>query len=418
MQLESIGPSRATREQQFQYLLGLSNRFQTVSALALKAQYGSDEVFEHKNKSSLKLATAVVTRNAVFAEDIQARGHSMAFKKDDKDEVTNEPSTKSSDAAPFVNQMPASFAGSASNTPRSTNFATLAANSQQPVAEVMDQFKSVKCKSSYPELEDVIIPNQKIPRPRASSDIKKWLKDIYASSRGFELGSFDASILPVVWKEQSANWDPIAMGYISDIVCIVHQFTQDLLQAICKDERVLQGINDVLLDHLMERYKKSIEHAKFILAVERSGTPLTTNHYFMDNLEKSRNARTKVQLQKDAYWDPTQRANLIKLDTILTSKSNASNEQGTIDDLHDILKAYYKVARKRFVDVVCMQAADFHLVTGSDAPTKVFSPTFVGGLTTEQLEAIAGEDLLSKRRRSDLNRKIENLEVGKKIALT
>ena len=65
-----------------------------------------------------------------------------------------------------------------------------------------------------------------------------------------------------------------------------------------------------------------------------------------------------------------------------------------------------------------MQAADWHLVTGPDAPTKVFSPTFVGQLTADQLEAIAGEDLLAKRKRVDLNRKIENLEVGRKIALT
>lgn len=65
-----------------------------------------------------------------------------------------------------------------------------------------------------------------------------------------------------------------------------------------------------------------------------------------------------------------------------------------------------------------MQAADYFLVTGHDSPIKVFSPNFVSELTTEQLDAIAGEDLLSKRKREDLKRKIENLEVGKKIALS
>lgn len=48
----------------------------------------------------------------------------------------------------------------------------------------------------------------------------------------------------------------------------------------------------------------------------------------------------------------------------------------------------------------------------------VFSPKFVSELTNEQLEAIAGEDLVSKRKREDLKRKIENLESGKKIALS
>lgn len=212
--------------------------------------------------------------------------------------------------------------------------------------------------------------------------------------------------------------DDLALGYISDIVSIVHGFTQDLLHAICKDERILNGLSDILLDKLTERYRKSIDHTRFILSVERSGTPLTTNHYFTDNLEKSRNARMKAQLQKNAFWDQNQQSNVVKLDAVLSSATNSSNLKHTVDDLHDILKSYYKVARKRFVDVVCMQAADFHLVTGPDAPIKVFSPTFVGGLTPEQLEAIAGEDLVTRRKREELTRKIENLEVGKRIALT
>ena len=116
--------------------------------------------------------------------------------------------------------------------------------------------------------------------------------------------------------------------------------------------------------------------------------------------------------------DPGQ-GKVVKLDAILNQGVNTgSNLKHTVDDLHDILHSYYKVARKRFVDIICMQAADHFLVTGQDAPIKVFCPKFVSELSTEQLEAIAGEDLVSKRKREDLKRKIENLEMGKKIALS
>ena len=116
--------------------------------------------------------------------------------------------------------------------------------------------------------------------------------------------------------------------------------------------------------------------------------------------------------------DPNQ-GKVVKLEAILNHGVNTgSNLQHTVDDLHDILHSYYRVARKRFVDIICMQAADYFLITGQDAPIKVFSPKFVSELTTEQLEAIAGEDLVSKRKREDLKRKIENLEMGKKIALS
>ena len=110
---------------------------------------------------------------------------------------------------------------------------------------------------------------------------------------------------------------------------------------------------------------------------------------------------------------------MVKLDAILNqSVTTGSNLKHAVDDLHDILHSYYKVARKRFVDNVCMQAMDSFLVTGHDAPIKVFSPKFVSELTDEQLEAIAGEDLVSRRKRESLKRKIENLEAGKKIALS
>lgn len=123
-------------------------------------------------------------------------------------------------------------------------------------------------------------------------------------------------------------------------------------------------------------------------------------------------------MEKMATLDPNQ-GKVVKLDAILNQTvTTGSNLQHTVDDLHDILHSYYKVARKRFVDVVCMQSADYHLLTGPDAPITVFSPEFVSELTNEQLEAIAGEDLVSKRKREDLKRKVENLEAGKKIALT
>ena len=105
---------------------------------------------------------------------------------------------------------------------------------------------------------------------------------------------------------------------------------------------------------------------------------------------------------------------MVSLDAILPT-STASNTDQTTRDLHDILKSYYKVARKRFVDVVMMQAVDYYLINGPESPLKLFSPSFASALTAEQLEAIAGEDVSTKRKREELKREIENLTNGKKI---
>jgi hypothetical protein len=92
-----------------------------------------------------------------------------------------------------------------------------------------------------------------------------------------------------------------------------------------------------------------------------------------------------------------------------------SNAQHTVFEVHDIFKAYYKVARKRFVDNICMQAGTIMLVSGPNNPLKILSPQFVSSLSDEQLEEIAGEDLGLRRRRIALAKEVKDLEVVKKI---
>ncbi len=97
--------------------------------------------------------------------------------------------------------------------------------------------------------------------------------------------------------------------------------------------------------------------------------------------------------------------------------ANVSNAEHTVQDIHDILEAYYKVARKRFVDVVCMQGADYHLVSGPETSVGLFSPAFVTELKPDALEMIAGESVSTRKKRTELIRKIGNLESGKKILM-
>jgi hypothetical protein len=92
-----------------------------------------------------------------------------------------------------------------------------------------------------------------------------------------------------------------------------------------------------------------------------------------------------------------------------------SNEDHIVMEIHDILRSYYKVARKRFVDCVRMQVADTLLVTGQDTPLTLFSPKFVTSMSPKTLEDIAGEDVSVKRRRDELEKLIEQLQTGKSI---
>ena len=216
---------------------------------ALAARYGADGLFD--STPDLKLATMVVNRNAIFADDVWKRGHSMKF-----------------------------------TSPESESSEDHEDRSDDDDAEASDvQSHGVRYTESDPDLDGILHSDREVPIPEPTG-IVLWLHNVYKNSRGFELGTFDASLLPVIWRKQSTNWDDLALGYVSDIVSLVHNYILALISGICGDQRVQSALMSVLMDGLIERYKASIDHAEFIISVEKEGTPLTMNHYFADNLEK------------------------------------------------------------------------------------------------------------------------------------
>lgn len=92
-----------------------------------------------------------------------------------------------------------------------------------------------------------------------------------------------------------------------------------------------------------------------------------------------------------------------------------SNSEHIVLEMNDILTAYYTVARKRVVDVVIMQAVDYHLISGPSSPLKVLTPKLISGLSDEKFEQIAGEDDFTKSEREDLRKAIEELKKGRRI---
>lgn len=249
--MKSLGPCRETKDQQYDYLLNLATRFQSTTFLAVAANYGTDDLFDQIPE--LRLATAVVDRNKTFANDIWKRGHTMTFSQGSESHGNNGDEVKEP--------------------------------SDADAEDSDDQSYCVRRTGSDPELDDILHEGRKVPAPKPTGIIA-WLDKTYTSARGFELGTFDASLLRGIWKKQSANWNDLALGYVSDIVSVVHEFILALISAICEDARIQSALMSVLMDGLIERYRKSLEHAEFILHVEKLGTPLTENHYFADNLEK------------------------------------------------------------------------------------------------------------------------------------
>jgi len=127
----------------------------------------------------------------------------------------------------------------------------------------------------------------------------------------------------------------------------------------------------------------------------------------------SRRERIRVSLEDKVLTD-SKLGTVVRLDDMVQSHP-MSNTEHVVQEVHDILKSYYEVARKRFMDNLVMQAADYYLVTGPYSPLRLFSPSFVSELSDEQLLEIAGEDATLRSKRAALNKEIADLEAGRKI---
>jgi hypothetical protein len=131
---------------------------------------------------------------------------------------------------------------------------------------------------------------------------------------------------------------------------------------------------------------------------------------------RSREQRIASSLAENVLTGCTH-GEVVRVNKLVNYQRTGSDVDQTVRELHDILKSYYMVALDRFVDNVCMQGADFFLVTGEETPMSLFSSSFVSGLTDEQLEEIAGEDTGLRRKRAQLKKKIQELEMGRKFLI-
>ena len=251
--VQLLGMERDTPEKQLIYLTDLATQFQRTVTLSVDAKYGSHAIFDDKE---LRVATLVTARNTKFSEDITKYGQEYRYSSSE-DHESNE-----------------------ADLPRVLDWG----HSGDPI--VFDQITfDVRRYTDCIEIEDLLQPQESVPAANGKP-IAHWLREVYESSRGFELGTFDSSILATTMKAQSTKWAAIALGYISDVVTVVHRFVDRVLQSICSDFRIKSELLSVLMDGLLERYQKAIDQVSFLLEVERTGTPMTLNLYFNDTLEK------------------------------------------------------------------------------------------------------------------------------------
>lgn len=231
-------------------------------------------------------------------------------------------------------------------------------------------------------------------------------------------------MVPITFKEQSKKWQPMARAHVSNAILIVHHFIRTVLHTCCPHSSIREELWEFLLEDLQKRYRRAVDHVEFLLEVEFEGKSITYNPNFNDSLARLKFAHAKdlgkeveaavkeYKSKNEAYFDSAARRARQLVEERLNRETSLNT---TRRDIHNVLHTFYENARSRFVDVVCQQVIDHFLLHAPNGPLSVLSQDVVLRMTTEELEAIAGEDMISRDRREKLTRDVANLKEGLKV---
>lgn len=131
-------------------------------------------------------------------------------------------------------------------------------------------------------------------------------------------------------------------------------------------------------------------------------------------IQRSRQGNAKSAIKRHAYEDKFGKL-VVPFDRATQVTRSMSNDEYVVQEIHNILKSYYKVSRKTFVDNMCRQGVVHFLLQCEESPLALFSPIFVSRLSTTELEELAGEEPGLKRSRIQLNKDRKSLVEAMKI---
>ncbi|KAK5656463.1 hypothetical protein OQA88_4846 [Cercophora sp. LCS_1] len=395
--LDSLGPSRAEEREQQAYLMSIASKFQELVRDALSATYSNHHAFEAVR--SLRLITDVVNLTDKFKTDFELFAHSYDFRP----ALLKEEQSEQLERSPGAHR---------SNDPQEG----LSEHSH----EATDRENGLDS-GDFPELDDIVVPSTPMTVP--ADGILDWITEIHHGSRGVELGGFGPTILASAFRGQSVKWDSITRQFISKVITAVHTFFLQALELSCPDPLVCNQIKAEILQGLIDRYEKGMQQACFLVGIERGKRPYTVSEVFHDNLQASRRTRLaalladkarRVSFSNGAGASPIVKQ-VVDIADIKTTLVKGTNDDYDNETIHDILEAYYTVARKRFVDNVWHQAVDHLLLTSQDSPLALFSESWVVSLDAETLKAVAGESSGVTGRRAALEKRKNDLKEAIKV---
>lgn len=260
---------------------------------------------------------------------------------------------------------------------------------------------------------DDTIDGDSVFEPDDEESIYDWIRQLYRESRGSELpGTVNPVVVQNLFRQQAKQWRAISESHLEKIDVLISEYNQRVLESIFIEDDVRQQMHK--RNQRPSTFAKNAAKVQLekLLADELCGILQTTNHYYADNLAAARQDRVISRLKKMGLSDDKYQN--VKLSQV-KEVTHLSNEDQAVFDIHDILKAYYKVALKRFTDSVVLQVIE-RCYLGPEGPVMLITPEYIGEFSDQDLDEVAHETYDTARARNDNGTRLQRLEQALAIA--
>jgi len=174
------------------------------------------------------------------------------------------------------------------------------------------------------------------------------------ASRGREMPGFlNFEVFAAQVQQYVAKWIPCSKAFSDKVFDVVVAASERAIESLVTTAPHLAAAMTHKVRSEWGRAKQDLEERLRELIADES-TPATQNHYFYDMLNKIRNERTRARVMKlpAAGGDKALVSREAVLQMLTSAVGGRSNKEQELDDMIAYLKAYWKVASKRFIDNV------------------------------------------------------------------
>jgi hypothetical protein len=250
----------------------------------------------------------------------------------------------------------------------------------------------------------------------------KWVMEVYHKTRGLELpGNYNHSLLAELFQVQASRWPAIAERHLEGVVATVRSWLRQALTSSVQDGEVKRELLSLCEEKLDGTAATASDELRRLWGDEQR-QPITYNHYFTDNIQKARHnvqaeaVQTALQSAIQEDWNgklhiSNHSDDIARLTSALQSRVLVNMDDRACKEALEGMEAYYKVSRKTFVDNVCRQVIERHILVPLPA---FFSPTTVSELPDSEVLRIGSEPETKKVAREKLSAAAECLRASLK----